>query len=65
MSPKLAKELGLRIQKASKSINVHFTKCEPHKTKEVVMDVALECEKLEFQESFALCEMDEVDLIFR
>jgi hypothetical protein len=49
MSSKLAKELDLRVQKASKSINVHFAKGEPHKTQEVALDVTLECEKLDFR----------------
>jgi hypothetical protein len=63
MSSKLAKELDLRVQKASKSINVHFAKGEPHKTQEVALDVTLECEKLEIKETFTFCKMDEVDLI--
>jgi hypothetical protein len=29
----------------------------------VVLDVILECEKLEFRESFILCELDEINLI--
>jgi predicted aspartyl protease len=35
MSLNLATELGLRVQKASKPINVCFAKGIPHKTKEV------------------------------
>jgi predicted aspartyl protease len=48
MNPKLAKELGLRVQKASKPINMRFAKGKLHKIKKVVLDVTLECEKLEF-----------------
>ena len=29
-----------------------------------MLDVILECEKLEFRESFILCELDEINLIF-
>lgn len=63
MSPKLARELGLPLQKASKPINVHFAKGKPHKTEEVALQVTLKCGTLEFVENFTLCEMDEVDLI--
>lgn len=63
MSPKLARELGLPLQKASKPINVRFAKGEPHKTEEVALQVTLRCGTLEFVENFTLCEMDEVDLI--
>ena len=63
MSPKLARELGLPAQKASKPINVRFAKGEPHQTKEVALDVTMTSGMVEFVESFTLCEMDEVDLI--
>ena len=63
MSPKLARELGLQTRRASKPINVRFAKGEPHKAKEVALDVILTSGTLEFVESFTLCEMDEVDLI--
>ena len=64
MSPKLARELGLPTQRAGKPINVRFAKGEPHETKEVALHVNLKSGALEFVESFTLCEMDEVDLIF-
>jgi hypothetical protein len=49
MSPNLAKELGLQVQKASKSMNVLFLKDKPYNTKDVALDVTLECEKLDFR----------------
>jgi hypothetical protein len=64
MSLNLAKELGLRVQKVSKPINVCFAKGKPHKTKEMALDETLDCEKLKFKVSFRLCEMDEVVFIF-
>ena len=63
MNSKLAKKLDLRVQKASKPINVCFAKDEPHKTKEVALDVTLECKKLEIKETFTFCKMNEIDLI--
>jgi hypothetical protein len=51
------------VQKASKPINKCFAKGEPHKTKEVALDVTLKCKMLESRESYTFCEMDEVDLI--
>jgi hypothetical protein len=51
------------VQKASKPINVRFAKGDPHKTKEVALGVTVECEKLEFWESFTLYKMNEVNLI--
>lgn len=41
MNPKLAKELGLQVQKTSKPVNMRFAKGKPLKTKEVASDVTL------------------------
>ena len=54
MSPKLAKELGLATKEVSKPINVRFAKGEPHKAKEVALDVTLRNETWEFMENFTL-----------
>ena len=63
MSLKLAKELGLPLQRASKPIKVWFVKDKLYEMKEVTLHVTLESRTLAFVESFILCEMDEVDLI--
>jgi hypothetical protein len=63
MSPNLAKELNLQMQKASNPINVYFAKDKLYNIKEVALDVIVERKKLEFRKSFTLCKMDEVDLI--
>ena len=63
MSPKLARELSLPTCRVGKSIKVRIAKDELYETKEVALHVNLKSGALEFVESFALCEMDEVDLI--
>ena len=63
MSPKLARELGLPMQRAGKPINMRFAKGKPQEMKEMALHVNLKSGALEFVKSFTLCEMDEVDLI--
>lgn len=49
MRPKLAKELGFPIHKASKPIDVWFVKGEPHKTNEVALNMNFKCGTFELQ----------------
>ena len=43
------KELGLPMRRTGKPINVRFVKDEPHKSKNVALNVYLECGTFEFK----------------
>ena len=64
MSPQMVKSLGLFPMKVDNPIQVRFTKGEPQVAGRVVENVPIECGTWKREESFTICEMDDIDVIF-
>lgn len=63
VKPELVKELGLPTRKVGKPIIMRFVKGRPYETKDLALNVNLNCTTFEFKESFTHCEVNMVDLI--
>ena len=63
MSPQMVKSLGLFSMRVDNPIKVRFAKGEPQVAGQVVGNVSIECEMWKGEESFTICEMDDIDVV--
>ena len=63
MSPQMVKLLGLFSMRVDNPIEVRFTKGEPQVAGRVVGNVPIECGMWKGEESFTICEMDDIDVV--
>ena len=63
MSPQMVKSLGLFAMKVDYPIEVRFAKGEPQVVGQVVGNVPIECGTWKGEESFTICEMDDIDVV--
>ena len=63
MSPQMVKSLGLFPMRVDNPIKVRFAKGEPQVAGRVVGNVLIECGTWKGEESFTICEMDDIDVV--
>ena len=63
MSPQMVKSLGLFPMRVDNPIEVRFAKGEPQVAGQVVGNVPIECGTWKGEESFTICEMDDIDVV--
>ena len=63
MSPQMVKSLGLVPMRVDNPIKVRFAKGKPQVVGRVVGNVPIECGTWKGEESFTICEMDDIDVI--
>ena len=63
MSPQMVKSLGLFSMRVDNPIKVRFAKGEPQVAGRVVGNVPIECGTWKGEESFTICEMDDIDVV--
>ena len=59
----MVNSLGLVLIRVDNPIEVRFTKCKPQVAGEVVGNVSVECETWKEEESFTICEIDDIDVV--
>ena len=63
ISPQIVKSLGLVPMRVDNPIEVMFAKGEPQVAGRVVGNVPIECGTWKGEESFTICEMDDIDVV--
>ena len=63
MSPQMVNSLGLFPMRVDNPIEVRFAKGEPQVAGRVVGNVSIECGTWKGEESFTICEMDDIDVV--
>ena len=63
MNPQMVKLLGLVPMRVDNPIKVRFAKGEPQVAGRVVGNVPIECGTWKKEESFTICEMDDIDVV--
>ena len=59
----MVKSLGLFLMRIDNPIKVRFAKGEPQVAGRVVENVSIECGTWKREESFTICEMDDIDVV--